>query len=201
MSAFIGPIHYWLYGKIILVNQRQEYLLEKVSEMCGATADELWDQVTQSCGEPLPDRDLAELIAHDNIHGWLQRQINLAESREASFIKELTDTCGGAAEDLIGRAFSEHGKQTGAAANQTGRYDLESAEGILKALNDYYLNGMPCDAGDCVISLHQPNWRRAGVDESAMRGYYELWLKGFVQAANSQFLYALDGERHKISAV
>ena len=201
MSAFIGPIHYWLYGKIKLVNQRQEYLREKVSEMCGATADELWDQVTQSYGEPLPDRDLAELIAHDNIHGWLQRQINLAESREAAFIKELTDTCGGAAEDLIGRAFSEHGKQTGMAAKQNGRYDLESEEGILKALNDYYLNGMPCDAGDCVISLHQPNWQRAGADESAMRSYYELWLKGFVQAANSKFIYALDGERHKISAV
>lgn len=201
MSAFIGPIHYWLYGKIKLVNQRQEYLRKKVCEMCGATADELWDQVTQSYGEPLPDLDLAELIAHDNIHGWLQRQINLAEIREAAFIKELTDACGGAAEDLIGRAFSEHGKQIGRAAKQTGRYDLESEEGILKALNDYYLNGMPCDAGDCVISLHQPNWRRAGVDESAMRGYYELWLKGFVQAANSKFLYALDGERHKISAV
>ena len=201
MSAFIGPIHYWLYGKIKLVNQRQDYLREKVSEMCGATADELWDQVTQSYGEPLPDRDLGELIAHDNIHGWLQRQINLAESREAAFIKELTDTCGGAAEDLIGRAFNEHGAQTGTAAKQSGRYDLTSVEGILKALNDYYLNGMPCDAGDCVISLHQPNWQRAGVDEAAMRSYYELWLKGFVQASNPKFVYALDGERHKISGV
>ena len=107
MSAFIGPIHYWLYGKIRLVNQRQEYLREKVSEMCGSTAEELWEQVTQSYGEPLPEKDLGELIAHDNIHGWLQRQINLAESREAAFIKELTDTCGGAAEDLIGRTFVE----------------------------------------------------------------------------------------------
>ena len=50
MSAFIGPIHYWLYGKIRLVNQRQEYLREKVSEMCGSTAEELWEQVTQSYG-------------------------------------------------------------------------------------------------------------------------------------------------------
>ena len=199
MSAFIGPIHYWLYGKIRLVNQRQEYLREKVAEMCGATADELWDQVTQSYGTPLPDKDLSELIAHDNIHGWLQRQINLSESREAAFIKELTDTCGGAAEDLIGNAFAEHGKQTGEAAIAAGRYELNSAAGILKALNDYYLNGMPCDAGDCVISLHQTNWQRAGADQSAMRSYYELWLKGFVQGANSKFVYTLDGESHQIN--
>jgi hypothetical protein len=199
MSAFIGPIHYWLYGKIRLVNQRQEYLREKVSEMCGSTAEELWEQVTQSYGELLPEKDLSELIAHDNIHGWLQRQINLAESREAAFIKELTDTCGGAAQDLIGRAFVEHGKNTGEAAAASGRYDLESAAGILKALSDHYLNGMPCDAGDCVMSLHLANWQRTGVNEADMRSYYEQWLKGFVQGANAKFVYKLDGESHQIS--
>ena len=199
MSAFLGPIHYWLYGKIRLVNQRQEYLREKVSEMCGSTAEELWEQVTQSYGEPLPEKDLGELIAHDNIHGWLQRQINLAESREAAFIKELTDTCGGAAEDLIGRTFVEHGKNTGEAAAASGRYDLESAAGILKALNDHYLNGMPCDSGDCVMSIHQTNWQRTGVNEADMRAYYEQWLKGFVQGANAKFAYKLDGESHQIT--
>ncbi len=198
MSAFIGPIHYWLYGKIRLVNQRQDYLREKVSEMCGSTAEELWEQVTQSYGEPLPEKDLSELIAHDNIHGWLQRQINLAESREAAFIKELTDTCGGAAEDLISRAYAEHGNHVGEAAAASGRYDLESAAGILKALNDHYLNGMPCDAGDCVMSLHLANWQRTGVSEADMRSYYEQWLKGFIQGANAKYAYKLDGESHQI---
>ena len=199
MSAFIGPIHYWLYGKIRLVNQRQEFLREKVSELCGATAEELWEQVTQSFGEPLPEKDLNELIAHDNIHGWLQRQINLAESREAAFIKELTDACGGAAEDLINRAFAEHGRQTGAAAAASGRYEMSSSAGILKALNDHYLNGMPCDAGDCVMSIHQPNWQRTGVNTAEMRRYYEQWLKAFVQGMNPKFAYMLDGEKHQIN--
>ena len=201
MSAFIGPIHYWLYGKIRLVDQRQEYLREKVGEMCGSTAEELWEQVTHSYGEPLPEKDLSELIAHYNIHGWLQRQINLAESREAAFIKELTDTCGGAAEDLISRTFAEHGKQTGEAVAASGRYDLGSAAGILKALNDHYLSGMPCDAGDCVMSIHQPNWQRTGVDASDMRRYYERWLKDFVKGANSKFTYVLNGEQHQIIPV
>ena len=32
MSAFIGPIHYWLYNKIRLVNDRQDFLAEKVAD-------------------------------------------------------------------------------------------------------------------------------------------------------------------------
>ena len=198
MSAFIGPIHYWLYNKIRLVNDRQDFLAEKVAEMCGETAEELREQVAQSYGQPLPDQDLAELIEHDNIHGWLQRQINLAESREAAFIKELLDTCGGAADDLIEKAYAEHGQQTGAAAAQSGRYTLDSAAGILKALNDYFLNGMPCDAGDCVMAIHAPNWRRTGVDEAAMAKYYETWLGGFVQGANPAFRYQVAGDAHQI---
>ena len=198
MSAFIGPIHYWLYNKIRLVNDRQDFLAEKVAEMCGETAEELREQVAQSYGQPLPDQDLAELIEHDNIHGWLQRQINLAESREAAFIKELLDTCGGAADDLIEKAYAEHGQLTGAEAARSGRYALDSATGILKALNDTYLNGMPCDAGDCVMAIHAPNWRRTGVDEAAMAKYYETWLRGFVQGANPAFRYQVTGDAHQI---
>ena len=199
MSAFIGPIHYWLYNKIRLVNDRQEFLAEKVAAMCGETAEELREQVAQSYGQPLPDKDLSELIEHDNIHGWLQRQINLAESREAAFIKELLDTCDGAADDLVEKAYAEHGRLTGADAAGSGRYTLDSAAGILKALNDTYLNGMPCDAGDCVMEIHAPNWRRTGVDEAAMAKYYEAWLRGFVQGANPGFTYSLAGDAHQIT--
>lgn len=199
MSDFIGPIHYWLFEKILVAERRQQYLFEKVTEMCGTTAEELRDQVRQTYGEPLPDLDLSELIVHDNIHGWLQRQINLSESREAGFIKELIDTCGVAAEELMTRSFFAHGQETGAAAAKSGHYEMSSADGVLKALNDYYLSGMPCDAGDNVISLHLTNWKRTGVDEGAMRKFYELWLKGFVEGTNSCFTYSAEGDRHHIN--
>ncbi len=198
MSAFIGPIHYWLYGKIQLVEQRQAFLQEKVAEMCGSTADELIEQVAQTYGAPLPDKDLSELIQHDNIHGWLQRQINLAESREAYFIKLLLETCGGAADDLIKRTYEEHGQNVGEAARKAERYSLASAEGILQALNDHYLNGMPCDAGDCVMAIHRTNWQRTGVDETVMSKYYEQWLNGFVIGCNPQFEYAVVADAHQI---
>lgn len=200
MSAFIGPIHDWLYKKIRLVIQREEYLYQKASALCGETAEELREQVWQTFGVPLPDGDLGEMIEHDNIHGWLQRQINIAESREAAFINELLGMCGEAAGDLLEQSFYEHGKQTGEKAQAQQAYDLQTAPGIFKALSDYYLNGMPCDQGDMVVKtqadqlvwetgvyLQEANWKRVGVDRKRMANFYLLWLQGFVSGANPEF--------------
>ncbi|MBP2650120.1 MAG: hypothetical protein H6Q74_945 [Firmicutes bacterium] len=202
MSAFIGQIHYWLYGKIQLVSQREEYIYGKAYEMCGATAEELREQVMQTYGEPLPDVDLSEIIDHDNIHGWLQRQINIVETREAAFIKELLDTCGGVAKEMLEQAFLEHGKMTGDNAKIRGKYDMNIAPGIYKALNDYYLNGMPCDQADMVVTsqpdsvvwetgtcLQEPNWKRVGGDIGTMIKLYRSWLKGFVGGINADYCF------------
>ena len=202
MSAFIGPIHYWLYGKINLVSQREEYIYNKAYEICGSTAEELREQVWQTYGAPLPDADLSEIIDHDNIHGWLQRQINITESREAAFIKELMDTCGDTAEELIEQSFLEHGKMTGEKAKAQGKYDINTAPGIYEALNDYYLNGMPCDQADMVVTsqadsvvwetgtcLQEPNWKRVGVDTRTMMRFYRSWLKAFVGGVNENYCF------------
>lgn len=202
MSAFIGPIHYWLYGKIRLVSQREDHIYQKAYEMCGSTAEELREQVWQTYGTPLPGVDLGDLIEHDNIHGWLQRQINIVESREAAFIKELIDTCGSAARELLEQGFFEHGKTTGGNAKSQNKYDMSTAPGIYKALNDYYLNGMPCDQADMVVKsqpdsivwetgkcLQESNWKRVGVDNETMVKLYQQWLKGFVSGANSAYCF------------
>ncbi len=207
MSAFIGQIHYWLYEKIRVVSQREKHIYQKAAEMCGSTAEELREQVWQTYGEPLPDVDLSELIDHSNIHGWLQRQINIAESREAALIKELLDTCDGAANDLIEQAFSEHGKMCGEKAKTQDKYDVSTAPGIYKALNDHYLNGMPCDQADMVVESQadsviwetckcpqEPNWRRAGVDDKVMTKFYQIWLKAFVEGINPAFVFRPVGE-------
>jgi len=208
MSAFIGPIHYWLYSKIRLVIQREEHIYNKVKIMCGEAVEELKEQVGQTFGEPLPDMDLGEIIDHNNIHGWLQRQINVAESREAAFIKELIDSCGGAANDLVEQAFGEHGKMTGESAKMQDKYDLETAPGIYKALNDFRLNGMPCDQADAVVKneddsilweavscLQEPNWQRVGVDTGQMAKFYLNWFKGFVSGVNSEFCFRQVADR------
>lgn len=205
MSAFIGPIHYWLYRKISLVARREDFLRERAAALCGSAAEELQEQVRQTYGWPLPDADLGKLIEHDNIHGWLQRQIKIVETREAAFVRELLDTCGGAAAELLEGAFADHGRLTGESARAQARHDLSAAPGLYQALNDHYLNGMPCDQADMVTAsaadkltwetgacLQQPNWRRVGADEQAMARFYRAWLAGFVAGANPAFAFRQD---------
>jgi len=200
MSAFIGPIHYWLYGKIKVVSEREEYIFQKAYEMCGSTAEELRETVWQTYGAPLPDTDLGDLIEHDNIHGWLHRQIQIAESREAAFIKELVDLCG--AQNMIEQSFVEHGKITGALAKASGKRASSDAPGIYQTLGDYYLNGMPCDQGDMIVSseeekvvwevgdcLQEPNWKRAGVDLALMMSLYQSWVQAFVEEVNADYSF------------
>lgn len=202
MSVFLGRIHYWLFNKIKLVQERQQLLFSRAEAMCGSLAEELEAQVRQTYGEPLPDKDLAELIDHSNIHGWLQRQINRVESREAAFINELLIMCGYAAQEVIESVFYEHGQAKGKQARQDGRYDTGTASGIYKAINDYLLNGMPCDQDDVIIeqsptkliweSSHcaqQPNWDRVGVSVTYMHKFYEIWLSAFISGLNDEFAY------------
>jgi len=204
MSAFLGHIHYWLYNKIRRVVEREQMIYEKAEAMCGNTAEELRAQVWQTYGEPLPDVDLSELIDQSNIHGWLQRQINIAETREAAFIKELVDNmCGDAGRAVVEEAYAEHGAVCGKHAKELGKYNADTAEGIYRALQDYYLNGMPCDQVDTVAEtsadkvvwegaecLQAGNWKRAGVDAAMMKGFYQKWLNGFVQGMNPAFSYS-----------
>lgn len=202
MSAFLGHIHHWLYRKISRVVEREQLIYEKAEEMCGATAEELREQVWQIYGTPQPDAKLEEIIDHNNIHGWLQRQVTIAETREAAFIKELVDTCGGAAQNIAKDAYAEHGTICGRHAKDQGKYDTGVPGGIHQALNDYLLNGMPCDEGDVVVQndadkviwegavcLQERNWAKAGVDKNLMKELYQQWFAGFVTALNPGLVY------------
>lgn len=210
MSAFLGHIHYWLYGKILRVADREQLLYEKAEALCGDLAEELREQVWQIYGEPLPEVDLEQLIDHSNIHGWLQRQVTIVETREAAFIKELLEQCGGTAQSLVEEAFAEHGKKCGEHAKGTAKYETAQAGGIYRALNDYLLNGMPCDQGDMVVTnqadhliwegevcLQERNWVKAGVDKKAMKEFYVAWTKGFVTALNPDLTYRQTGDTLK----
>lgn len=203
MSAFLGYIHHWLYSKINLVAEREQLIYQKAEEMCGSTAEELQTQVWQIYGAPLADAKLEDVIDHNNIHGWLQRQVTIAETREAAFINELITTCGSAAHDIVRSAYAEHGSLCGQHAKKQDKYDGLTANGIYQALNDYLLNGMPCDQGDVVtidepnqvvwegdICLQERNWAKAGVDKKLMKELYQQWFAGFVTALNPEFSYS-----------
>lgn len=203
MSAFLAPIHFWLYTKIRYVIEREQLIYEAAENLCGGTAEEARAGAWQSYGEPLPDTDLTEHIDQSNIHGWLQRQINVAESREAAFVQALVDNCGDAAVDVVAKAFAEHGARCARHAAAQGKYETSTAPGMYKAINDYYLNGMPCDQADAVmestpdkmvwesqVCLQEPNWQRSGADSKVMKKLYNEWLTAFVSILNPGFAFA-----------
>lgn len=202
MSAFLGHIHYWLYAKIRRVIERENLIYSKAEELFGDSVEEIREQVWQTYGEPLPEVDLAEVIDQSNIHGWLQRQINIAETREAAFIKELLDLQGDEGNAIVDKAFAEHGSICGKHALETGKYKSSEASGLYQALNDYLLNGMPCDQSDVIVingtnklvwegeaCLQENNWKRVGVESKNMKVFYQKWIDGFVSALNVQFGY------------
>jgi hypothetical protein len=207
MSEFLGHIHFWLYNKIRRVIEREQMIYDQAEQTCGTAAEELRVQVRQMYGNPLADKDLGQLIDQTNIHGWLQRQINIAETREAAFVKELLDMCGEAGRNGVERAFAEHGKSCGEHAKAQGNYQADTASGIYQALQDYYLNGMPCDQADMVVEnssekvvweggvcLQEGNWKRAGVSAKSMKDFYQTWLAGFVQGLNPTYSFVQTGD-------
>lgn len=203
MSAFLGHIHYWLYRKIQLLVERENLILEKTRAVVDDLADELHAISEDTYGAPIDaSKDLADLIDHNNIHGWLASQINVASVREAAFIKDMLDTNSG--DDAIHvvtailDAFAVQGKACGVVAGES--LEEHTAPAIYNALQNFYVNGMPCDGGDQIITdsadeytwvgdhRHQADyWRKAGVDPQFMQLAYQTWFEAFVAAVDPNF--------------
>lgn len=79
MSAFLGPIHFWLYNKI----GKQEELTKAIASMAAGNG---WISDRTAYIRDLPA--LEDVIDESNIHGWLQDQIHDAETRYADLISD-----------------------------------------------------------------------------------------------------------------
>lgn len=207
MSAFLGQIHFWLYKKIRLLIAREELLLLKAREAEGDFADELHESALSMYGAPIPESAALEsIIDHGNIHGWLQGQIETAAVREATFIKDLTDALGDEGQAIVLDAFAEQGRACGAVA--ADELPETTAPFIYNVMQNYYLNGMPCDAGDVIEAndddcyswegthLNQlGSWRKAGVDPAIMTKAYQAWFGGFVSAIAPDFVFTVNTDK------
>ncbi len=134
MSAFLGPIHHWLYNKIQIQEGLIQYLLVSLSDR--AVAEQLETEITDQFGR-LPEGDLASVIDETNIHGWLQGQIAVVERRLAYVITEIKTQNRLTLNEICDLAF-EYGR------NKTSQ-TAETMEEAYQVLENNLLNGMPCD--------------------------------------------------------
>lgn len=205
MSAFLGPIHFWLFNKIKIHESLEREIEKAFTDKYGSDVSDIVAANIAEYGERLVSDQLDELIDESNIHGWLQRSIAVVETRQAALLARLFDKYGCEAVSLAKDVFKANGSQFGIKASED--MVVTSPEDVYKSINNYVLDGMPCDAAANVIHsdsdklvakqekcLHIDYWNKAGVDTDLMYELRTEWIKSFVSSLSSDFEYDMTRE-------
>lgn len=155
MSLYLGKIHYWLYNKIKWAEKMENDIVEwtKIQDL---PADQWMQEAISKYGEPVGNKVLEDVIDTGNIHGWLHTRIERAELRQAFMITTILGKEPKLKEGII-KLFENQGQE---AANEY-EADIKTPEDAFNALNDFILEGMPCDRVNEVISsdVDKYSWR------------------------------------------
>ncbi|MEE8807838.1 MAG: hypothetical protein SOI44_05390 [Lactimicrobium sp.] len=142
MSMTLGPIHYWLYGKIANQEELTKYFADQAKENGLLEDDSAYVRV-------LPP--LERIINPMNIHGSLQSTIDSAESRYAALVEDLLKKNGADPDMLVQWAQAFGAKHAVSAAAPADAF---------QAYENFFLDGMPCDHVNHAIdsSLDSLTW-------------------------------------------
>lgn len=197
MSRFLGPIHHWLYNKINLLEDIEQGILTNIVE--ASEQESLKNELVEAYGPYLNHAPLETLIDQDNIHGWLQGKIKIAELRQSKMIQHLVAKDGDAVYEKIAEIYASFGKRHGGAISGD---EAGSPELIFKSLDNFLLEGMPCDRVNAVTvntpealewqkdrCVHAPFWNEGGTDVTHYYDFREAFSKAFVEAANADYTY------------
>ena len=184
MSAFLGPIHYWLYNKIKLQQDLVEDIIS-LSKKHNNLEIDLKNELDTKYGVS-ETRPLEEIIDQGNIHGWLQSRVSQVEYKLAYGVTQLLENKPELLKE-IEQLFQSKGEEKApseAAIN---------APGIYKAISDSLLDGMPCDNADSVLAsddskviwkrntcVHKSYWDEVGGDIHNYYVFREAFIRGFI---------------------
>jgi hypothetical protein len=203
MSAFLGPIHYWLYNKI----QLQQAVVDDIYLLGEQYGLSLKEECDNKFGI-FENKPLEEMIDHGNIHGWLQERVSQVEYKYAYSVTKLLSSDPKGKEHLLS-ILSSNGKELARSFEST---DLKATD-IYKAITDHLLDGMPCDHANRLLEQNdaEVTWSRAvcvhtqywDAVDGDIAVYYELrdaWMEGLVQELGFTF-HKLDDTTYHISKV
>ncbi len=200
MSRFLGPIHHWLYNKINLLEEIEKEVIQTLdSENANSIMAEMADQY----GPYLNNQPLETLIDQDNIHGWLQDQIKVAETRQSAVIAHFINQETDAVYEKIATVYAHTGSKYGQALAKDN--SPASPEEIFKSLDNYLLEGMPCDRVNAITEssdsrlewqkdrcVHAAFWNAGGTDVKHYYAFREAFSKAFVEGLNPAFSYQFE---------
>ena len=135
MSAFLAPIHFWMYDKILIAQGLTFVLEEKF-------LNKEESEEAESLFPALISKDLEEVIDQSNIHGWLHTAVSNVEIRFAYVIKKLIDK--EIPIEEIKKFVFEYG-------TTFPEYEISSLQDAYELLMDTLLDGLPCDVSISVI--------------------------------------------------
>lgn len=198
MSLFLGKIHYWLFNKIVWFEDLETEIIKLAKEE-GLEVDALSKEINNKYGEKLPKLPLEDMIDTSNIHGWLQGKIHSAEYRLATWTVKILEKEEG--KEKLEALYKDQGIKAAKEAIELGK-SLNDAIDIFNAMNDYILDGMPCDRVNEVISqdgnkvlwkrtlcVHKEIWDNVGGDVNLFYELRDLWVKSFVNEVNNNYSY------------
>lgn len=164
---FLGPIHYWLYGKIGHHEDFIRFLTEATFKNGKLTS------ISNYVRDVPP---LETLIDEGNVHGWFQFRITDAERRYTALVLTMTTQEPDYIDLLIREAY--------AFGTQHSLPERTKPAEAYKAFEDFFVNGMPCDQINLVTEstdhalswtqtrdLHADAWSSQDGDVSI---YYQL---------------------------
>ena len=201
MSLYLGKIHYWLFNKIVWFEGLEEEIID-LAKNEGLDIESLSKDINNKYGEKLPKLPLEEMIDTSNIHGWLQEKIHSAEGRLATWTGKLLEKEN--SKEKLEALYIRQGIKAAKEVKEEGK-SLNTAVDIFNSVNDYILDGMPCDRVNEVISqdeekviwkrricVHKDIWEFANVDVNYFYDLRNLWIKSFVTEVNNEFKYTKD---------
>lgn len=204
MSLVLGPIHYWMYGKIKTTEGRESAIVSAFKTKYGTDADIILEQVYKKYPRSNTNKPLEELLANKPIHQGIQNLIVDAETREAATVAAFTAKYRDAAQ-VAADAAHKHGICCGKEAIKNKGLtvtDCNNTSKALEVMGDYLCDGMPCDRGAQVVTesekrttwdhescIHEPYWRNVGADFLTMSNIVNEWIAGFGEGINPNIKY------------
>ncbi|MGL6166654.1 MAG: hypothetical protein ACRC0Y_00035 [Fusobacteriaceae bacterium] len=203
MSLYLGKIHYWLFNKILWLQNLEEKIIESAQKN-GLDINNAQVEIEKQHGEKLKNKNLDEIINLDNIHGWLQSTIHSSEGRLAAWIGFIMKNDENAISNLK-VVFEEQGVVAANEARSEAEY-LTATE-IYSGITNYILDGMPCDRVNVVtiseenlvawerrLCVHKEIWEKENVDVKVFYNLRNSWIETFVKNLNPSFQYSEESE-------
>lgn len=204
MSLVLGPIHYWMYGKIKTTEAREAAIVSAFKSKYGTEADKILEQVYKKYPKTNTNKSLEELLANKSIHQGIQSLIIEGETREAGVVAAFCAKFSDAAK-VAADAAHTHGILCGKEAVKSKGLSVTDCNNTAKAfevMGDYHSDGMPCDRGAQVVAesnkrtswdheacVHEQYWKNAGADFSVMCDIVNEWIAGFGEGINPKIHY------------